>query len=197
MFQISLRTCAFIYQCLFLRNWILLFFPLCGAINLVSPKLKTESSLVTDSSLPVLLFLENCLPMPPSVITSFLETDDFEPSTFPFSLFYDQQPSASADGQFSLIEKEGDCAVSVRIRKTKPDKIFGTVSLLCDKCGVTEGSLSQLFWCGPRQFLEGNFLSFLNSLLGASNQTGTWPSLAALIGLGHFHLTKGNSTGKA
>lgn len=97
-------------------------------------------------------------------------SDDLEPSAFPF--FTLLWPTAIGQRwwiQSSSIEKEGDCAVSVRITKTKLDKTVGTVSLLCDKCGVTEESLSQLFWCGPRQFLEGHFWSFLNSLLGTSN----------------------------
>lgn len=88
---------------------LLLFFPLCGGINLVSPKLKPESSLVMDYSPPALLFLDNCLPMPPLVITSFLETlMIWNHLHFPFLLFYDQQPSASAD-EYSLprLKKRG------------------------------------------------------------------------------------------
>ncbi len=73
--------------------------------------------------------------------------------------------------------------------KTKLSKIFGSVSPICDRCGVDEGSLSHLFWSCPvlNKFLSDIFQWFssqygLNihpdcnlATLGCSDMTDTLP----------------------
>lgn len=86
----------------------------------------------------------------------------------------------STNSRYRLIQYK----VLYHYSKTKLNRIFPSVSSVCDKCQIAEGSLAHLFWSCPKlqNFWSAIFI-YQRSIPYTSSLIMSWPSLDARLQL--------------